>query len=466
MRILFVSSEALPYFKSGGLADVARALPDALQRDGHEVRLFHPLYGFVTSHNLTLRRDLELRVPWPNATTVRCHLHQPETAAPAVLAEHAAFLDAAEPYAATVDPLTVGMRFALFARAALHYARQWGADVIHVNDWQSGLLPVYSHVDAIRIATVFSIHNLAYQGNFPAVILPRVGIPGAFFRTENGLEFFGQVSFIKGAIALADRVTTVSPTYAQEIQTPAHGAGLDGLLQFRARTLHGILNGIDVDAWNPTTDSAIAERYNSRSVESKDHNRTALLEELQLDDGGPLVVAVSRLAHQKGMDILFAALPRLLARGASIAVLGEGDIAMEQAFARAASANPRRIAAFFKFDDALARRLYAGGDFFVMPSRYEPCGLGQMIAQRYGTIPIVRRTGGLIDTVRDGVTGFMFDAPTADGLVDAAIRAFAFWRRKDWSALRRRCMRLDWSWSRSAQHYAEVYRAAIGPILG
>lgn len=466
MRILFVASEAVPYFKSGGLADVARSLPDALLRDGHEVRIFHPLYSFLAARPFALTLAAELHFPWPSGATVRCHLHELEGRAAAVLAEHPLFLDAVEPYASTVDPLTVGERFALFARAALHYARHWGADLIHLNDWQSGLLPVYSLVDDIRVATIFSIHNLAYQGNFPPALLDRVALPSSFYRIENGVEFFGNVSFMKAGIALADRITTVSPTYAREIQTREFGAGLDGLLRFRSRVLHGILNGIDVESWNPMTDGAIAERYGARMTEKKDANREALLTELKLERGGPLLVTVSRLAHQKGIDILHAAIPRLIELGASIALLGDGDTASEQAFARAARTYPGRVAAFYRFDDTLARRFYAGGDFFVMPSRYEPCGLGQMIAQRYGTVPIVRHTGGLVDTVEDGMTGFAFRDPTPEALCAAAERAFAVWRKKDWAKLRRRCMRIDHSWSRSAERYEQVYRAAIGPVSG
>ena len=466
MKILFVSSEALPYFKSGGLADVARALPDALQRDGHDVRIFHPLYGFVAARPFPLTLDAELQLPSPHANTMRCHLHQPEVGAAAVLAEHPLFMDAVEPYTSMVDPLTVGERFALFARAALHYARHWGADVIHLNDWQTGLGPVYAMVDDIRIATVFSIHNLAYQGIFPPTIFQRIAVPTSFFRIENGIEFYGNVSFLKGGLALADRITTVSPTYATEIQTQDYGAGMDGLLRFRARVVHGILNGIDVDSWNPSTDSALAERYGVRTIDRKALNREALLGELNLESPGPLLVAVSRLAHQKGMDILHAALPRLIELGASLALLGEGDTALEGAFARAMKLYPGRVAAHFRFDDGLARRLYAGGDIFVMPSRYEPCGLGQMIAQRYGTVPLVRSTGGLVDTVEDELTGFLFGDPTPEALTAAAQRAFHAWSRKSWSKLQRRCMRLDRSWSRSAQQYEAVYRAAIGPVLG
>lgn len=462
MKILLVTSEAVPYFKSGGLADVARALPDALLRAGHDVRIMHPLYGFMRERSLSFSAQQDLDLPWPGGTSVRFHLHQPASGAPAALLEHRLFDDVAEPYASTIDPLVVGERFALFSRAALHYARLWGAEVMHLNDWQTGLVPVYALVDGIPMPAVFSIHNLAYQGNFPPSILNRIGVPPAFYRTDNGVEFFNNASFLKGGIALADRITTVSPTYAREIQTPEFGAGLDGLLRYRADVLTGILNGIDVNSWNPATDRALKVRYSADQVFQKEINREALLDELQLDGKGPLVIAVTRLAHQKGIDILFGALPGLFDLGASVAVLGDGDTATERAFARATATFPRRVTALFRFDDPLARRFYAGGDFFVMPSRYEPCGLGQMIAQRYGTVPIVRRTGGLVDTVVDSSTGFVFDAPNSEALLGAAARAFSVWRADGWVGLLRRCMRLDHSWGHSAEQYAHVYRAAIG----
>ena len=467
MKIAFIASEANPYFKSGGLADVARSLPDALVRNGHDVRILHPMYGFVASRFKDVRFETEFEVPWTSGSrNARFYLHTMEARATAVLIEQFTFFEVAEPYAATVDPLAVGERFAFFTRAALHYARWWGADVVHVNDWQSALAPLYAQVDDIDLPTVLSIHNLAYQGNFPPAILDRIGVPRDYFRTENGLEFYGHASFLKAGLSLADRLTTVSPTYAEEIQTPAYGAGFDGLLRFRRRTLHGILNGIDVDTWNPATDTAIARPYTARNIEGKEESRAALLKELGLDSEGPLVVTVSRLAHQKGIDILIAALPHLIEMGASVAVLGDGDFEMEQAFARAQAQFPGRVAALFRFDDALSRRFYAGGDFFVMPSRYEPCGLGQMIAQRYGTVPIVRKTGGLVDTVENNRTGFLFDDPEPASLVKAARRAFAAYHRSTFPTMRRRCMRLDRSWGRSAAQYETVYRFAIGPDLG
>jgi starch synthase len=271
---------------------------------------------------------------------------------------------------------------------------------------------------------------------------------------------------MKAALALSDRLVTVSPTYAAEIRTLEYGAGFDGLLRFRRRVLHGILNGIDTSVWQPATDRAIAATYSVVNVEPRQQNRAALLEETGLEDGGPIFGMVSRLAHQKGIDLLIDALPRLVDAGARVAVIGSGDPASEQALLRASSGWPGRVSVFIGFDDARARRLYAGADFFLMPSRYEPCGLGQMIAQRYGTPPVVRATGGLVDTVEDGKTGFTFADATPEALADAVERAMRSWQARGWVTLQRRCMRLDWSWARSAERYEQVYRLAIGALPG
>ena len=465
MRILFASSEATPYFKTGGLADVARSLPDALWERGHDVRIIHPLYRTVRDQGLDLEEEGQAWIPWPEGNVVvRYHLHQPRRGAPAVLVDEPAFFDTTEPYAPTPrDPIAHGVRFGLFSRAVVDYARRWGAEVVHANDWPTGLVPVFARVDRLAVRTVFGIHNLAYQGNFPPRILRRVGVPRHFYRMEDGLEFYEQASFLKGGLALSDRLVAVSPTYAREIQTPAFGAGLDGLLRHRAADLWGILNGIDTRDWDPATDEAIATRYDASRLDGKEANRRAVLEELGLRGDGPFFAMVSRLADQKGVDILIDALPEMLREPGAVAVLGDGAPDYERALAAAADAYPGRVAAVLRFDDRLARRLYAGADFFLMPSRYEPCGLGQMIAQRYGTVPIVRHTGGLVDTVEDGVTGFAFTDPTPEGLLGAVARARAAWRQPGWDELRRRCMALDWSWTRSAAQYEELYRSIPTP---
>ncbi|MGQ0561584.1 MAG: glycogen synthase [Gemmatimonadota bacterium] len=463
LKIALVTSEALPYHKSGGLADVARSLPDALVGRGHDVRIIHPLYSSIPRAHHRLRRGEPLSVPWVGGDIqVDVCEHERRGTALGVLLAHSAFHVVGSPYEDD-DPHVTARRFALFSRAALHYAQRWGADVLHLNDWQTGIVPAYALVDGIAIPTLFAIHNLAYQGLFSRSILDQIGLPGELFRTENGLEFYGNVSFLKGGIALANRISTVSPTYAREIQTPEYGAGFDGLLRFRSRDLFGILNGIDVKTWNPARDRALPQVYDARSLHIKDEVRTSLVTDSGFDLDRPILAVISRLAHQKGIDLVLGALPELLDSGVSLYVLGDGDAVLEAHFGEIARRFPNRIAAVFRFDDGLARRLYAGADFFLMPSRYEPCGLGQMIAQRYGTPPIVRATGGLRDTVRDGVTGFCFEHATVPALVDGVQRALGVWRGADCDALRQRCMALDWSWRGSAERYEQVYAYTLGP---
>lgn len=464
MKILFVTSEAIPYWKTGGLADVSRALPDAMAARGHDVVIIHPLYRAVQEQNLPLEPVRSVDIPWPGEPVqVRYLHHRNPDGVDAILVHHADFFDVDSPYSpGDADPMANGRRFALFCRAVVEYARVWEPDILHLNDWGTGLTPAYALVQNLSTASVFAIHNLAYQGNFPPRLLDEIGLPPEFYRTENGLEFHGTASFMKGGLALSDRLVTVSPTYAREIQTPAFGAGMDGLLHFRRRVLHGILNGLDTQSWNPATDPALSVPHDADRLGAKDRNREELLHELGLDDDGPLFVLVSRLVHQKGLDLLLEALPSLLRLPIRIAVLGDGDPAYQDALAVAVAQHPERISATFRFDDALARRFYAGADFFLMPSLFEPCGLGQMIAQRYGTPPVVRRTGGLADTVQDGVTGFTFDEPTPTALRHAIQRARRVWRRPKWDVLRRRCMALDWSWTRPAEQYDELYRMARG----
>ena len=468
MKILFATAEAAPYYRTGGLGDVARALPDRLVAAGHDVRIITPSYGPLDEVPTDALPAEEMLVPWPaRSVRVRFLHHENPDGAHAVLVHQPAFFTRGSPYTASfTDPIATGVRFALFCRAIVAYARSWRADIVHTNDWPTGLVPVYGLLDGLDAPTVFTIHNLAYQGSFPPALLYRCGIPRNLMRTENGIEFFGSASFMKAALALSDRLVTVSPTYAAEIRTLEYGAGFDGLLRFRRRVLHGILNGIDTSVWQPATDRAIAATYSVVNVEPRQQNRAALLEETGLEDGGPIFGMVSRLAHQKGIDLLIDALPRLVDAGARVAVIGSGDPASEQALLRASSGWPGRVSVFIGFDDARARRLYAGADFFLMPSRYEPCGLGQMIAQRYGTPPVVRATGGLVDTVEDGKTGFTFADATPEALADAVERAMRSWQARGWVTLQRRCMRLDWSWARSAERYEQVYRLAIGALPG
>lgn len=465
MKILFASSEVVPYFKSGGLADVSRTLPDALVGAGHDVRIIMPFYRSIAIDAPDTEVE-ETMVPWlAGVVPTRYVMHSPKGVAPAVLVDQPGFFHGGSPYEGSgSDPFEVGRRFAFFSRAVVHYARHWKPDVVHVNDWPTGLVPLWALLDGLDSPTVLGIHNLAYQGNFAPALLHQAGIPWTYFRSENGLEFHGNVSMLKAGIALADRLVTVSPTYAAEIQTAAYGAGFEGLLSFRRRVLHGILNGIDTDVWNPARDPHIAQPYSAKTLRKKESSRQALVAEAGVDAGGPILAMVTRLAYQKGIHLVLQALPRLLETGARIVVLGDGDAQYERELAAAARAAPSRIAAFLRFDDALARRIYAGADFFLMPSLYEPCGLGQMIAQRYGTPPIARHTGGLVDTITQDRTGFLFDDPTPDALLAACRHAFLLWKKRGWNALLRRCMATDWSWTRSAGLYEELYRLAIGRL--
>jgi starch synthase len=464
VKILFATPEAMPYFKTGGLGDVARALPDALTARGHDVHVILPLYRAIRRAGLPLRPAGSAHVPWPGERRpVRFLEHRPPNGAPALFVEQDYFFDLEDPYGWPANDLAApGRRFAFFCRAVLERARRWGADVVHLNDWQTGFVPVYALLNDVRPATVFAIHNLAYQGNFAPSILADVGLPRDVFRTENGVEFYGNVSFMKGALALSDRLVTVSPTYAREIRAPEAGAGMDGLLRFRARDLKGILNGVDGRRWDPATDRHIPAPYDADRLEGKAACRTELLAELGFDGDAPLVIMVTRLAHQKGIDLVLDALDRLLALDVRLAILGDGGPEYQDALAKRAAQHAGRMKTFFAFDEVLAHRLYAGADLFLMPSIYEPCGLGQMIAQRYGAVPIVRRTGGLADTVADGKTGFDFTRLTPDALVGAVRRARKMWNGPGWKEMQARCMALDRSWHRAAESYEAVYRAAMG----
>jgi starch synthase len=466
VKVLFATSEALPFYKTGGLADVARALPDALVERGHDVRITMPGYSFL-AHELTASSvDAELAIPWPGgALGARVACHVPSAGAVTAFMLTRTLFDTQQPYNAIPrDELGLGRRFAFFCRAVVAYARHWGADIVHLNDWQTGLVPLYALMDGMDAATLFSIHNLAYQGNFPPLLLADIGVPSSFLRTENGIEFHGQASFMKGAIALADRLATVSPTYAREIQTPAGGAGLEGLLSHRRRTLHGVLNGIDTQAWDPARDALLPVPYNARTLAQKAHSRSALIAAAGVSGAGPVLGIVSRLAHQKGIDILVDAMPRLVTLGCSVVVLGSGDSRHERDLGELAQQHPQRIASRHGFDEPFAHLIYAGADFFLMPSLYEPCGLGQMIAQRYGTPPIARRTGGLSDTIDDGATGFLFDDPGTAAFLETVTRAVAVWQGSGWRALQTRCMRQDHSWSRSAGEYERLYNLAMGAL--
>jgi len=369
-------------------------------------------------------------------------------------------------------------RFVFFCRGALAILPllDWAPQVIHAHDWQTGLIPVYLETlyrdDPFYrdIATVFTVHNLAYQGQFWHYDLPMTGLGWDLF-TPAGIEFYGKLNFLKGGLLFADRLTTVSPTYAKEIQTPELGEGLDGVLRERSADLVGILNGVDGAEWNPDTDPELPKRYRAADRTGKQDCKAALRAELGLADPGPsapLWAVVSRLAHQKGIDLVTAAVPAIVAGGGQLAVLGEGDEPYERELVELARRHPGTVAVKIGFDAGLAHRIYAGADLFLMPSRYEPCGLGQLIALRYGTVPVVRRTGGLQDTIHEwdratGTgTGFLIDRHSEDACRAAVSRALAAYAEGSaWRRLVDQAMAQDFSWEASAEAYVTCYRKAV-----
>ncbi len=486
LRILLIASEVAPFAKTGGLADVAGALPKALAGLGHDVRIMMPKYRGAEAHATDTRIVVpSIRVPLGDRTAegALIEAHGP-AGVPIYLLEHEHYYNRDGLYGtADGDYWDNCERFVFFCRAALEgLARldaarpgiRWQPQVIHANDWQTGLLPVYvrtlyrDHPLLGGLATVFTIHNLAYQGVFWHYDMPMTGLGWDLF-TPAGIEFYGKLNFLKGGLVFSDLLTTVSHTYAREIRTAAFGSGLEGVLEDRSRDLHGVVNGIDYELWNPQKDPALAHPYSADDPEPKAICRETLRRELGLQDAaGPVLGVVTRLAEQKGMDLVLEALPGILAEGCQLVVLGSGDPRLEDAFRAAAAAHPGQVAVRLGHDDDLARRIYAGTDAFLMPSRYEPCGLGQLIALRYGGAPVVRRTGGLADTVtefdpaRRTGTGFIFDPFTADALLATVRRAASTYRQPSvWKALVRNAMAEDFSWDASAREYVTLYRKAL-----
>jgi starch synthase len=478
VQILHISSEIHPYAKTGGLADVASALPRALAalppRD--RVAVVTPRYRADPERYGLARRlasvPVEIGPHFFELGVFEGRLPGGGGRVQAWLIDHPLF-DRPGLYGEDGhDYVDNALRFALLSRGALAVARSLGfyPDVLHAHDWQSAPALLYARRGAHPNArTVFSIHNIAYQGQFPPSVVPDLGLGPDLFHPE-GIEFWGNVSYLKAGIHFADWITTVSPTYAREIQTQELGCGMDGLLRSRAPRLVGILNGADYDVWSPSHDAALAAPYSGASLDGKRACKAALQRELGLPPRPrlPLVGAVSRLSHQKGIDLLADALEELLpAVDAQFALLGAGDRAVEERLVSLAARHPGRLAVRLGYDDPLAHRIYAGADLFVMPSRYEPCGLAQLYALRYGTPPVVRATGGLDDTVvehdahsRSG-TGFRFTDFSSRALAAALRRAFsAFSDEAAFSDLQRRCMAQDFSWHRAAQSYRDLYLRA------
>jgi starch synthase len=467
-RVLMVSSEAAPYAKTGGLADVVGSLPPALRALGDEVAVVLPRYGSIDLK--PARRIWDHLWVHLGPAAFDLTIYQAPAEFPVYLVDCPALfeIDRKGLYGENgVDYPDNHVRFAVLARAALGVARHlFRTDIFHCHDWQAGLVPAYLRTTFatdptfLGCRTVFTIHNLGYQGLFPKTALAEVALDPAVF-SPDGMEFFGRASYIKGGIAFADALTTVSPTYAREIQTPELGFGLDGALRARAGVLTGILNGVDYNEWSPEVDPLIPARYGAADLRGKEVCKQKLLEEFGLPQeamGRPLLGTVSRFTRQKGFDLVAEAAAEIVAEDVYLVALGTGEPEYEDFFRQMQQEHPGRVAARIGFDNTLAHRIEAGSDMFLMPSRYEPSGLNQMYSLRYGTVPIVRATGGLDDTV-DETTGFKFAGYSGQALLAAVRDAVkAFEDPVAWQARMRRGMAKDYSWQRSATAYSDLYR--------
>ena len=473
---MYASSEMAPWAKTGGLADVSAALPKALAARGHEVTCFLPRYGSIAFP--PGRFIGSVHVPVDNVHR-SAGFYERELAPNlrVIFVEHPPFFDRQGIYGDfNGDFGDNEFRFAFFCRAVIEFCRSRGyrPDVFHTHDWQTGLLPVYLKAfypddpTLYRVPTVFTIHNLAYQGQFSAATLGTLGLPDSL-DAEDALDWKGNISYMKGGLLFSEVVTTVSPTYAREIQTSEFGQGLESVVRSRADDLVGILNGVDYEEWDPTHDKHIAAPYNETEHTGKARCKRALLEEYGLakEPDVPLIGIISRLVHQKGFDLVTQAMEALFARPIRMVVLGTGEPDVEEGLREFVRRDPRRFGVRFQYDSGLAHRIEAGCDMILMPSRFEPCGLTQMYSMRYGTIPIVRATGGLADTVqhfdlkRRTGTGFVFEHADATGLIwalDEALAAYA--KPGPWTVLMQNAMTRDFSWALSAERYEAVYSHA------
>jgi len=476
MRVLFASAEAYPLAKTGGLGDVSGALPRALGELGVDVTLILP--GYRQALAAAVDKSVVTQITTQEDTISLIHARMPDSGVPVWLVDSPRLYDRpGTPYRdeAGNEWTDNAQRFALFCRVAATLARGelvsgWQVDVVHANDWHTGLvMPLLAKRPGNRPATVFTIHNLAYQGLFPQSVLPSIGISDDLF-TSDGLEFYGNVSFLKAGIRFSDRITTVSPSYAREIMTPDFGCGLEGLLRHRSNDVSGILNGVDYDVWNPASDRHLSANFNPDDLSGKRICKLELQRELGLkvDPDIPLIVWLSRITDQKMADIVYHALHIVLERDVQLALLGEGDPVLEAKLLDAAQHYDGRLAVRIGYEEPLAHRLQAGADLLLHPSRFEPCGLTPLYAMRYGTLPIVRHVGGLSDTIVDATewtirggsaTGFAFRDADTSAILACLDRAIAFFSRPTrWLKMQRRAMSREFGWADSARRYCAIYR--------
>lgn len=474
MRVLFVSSEGLPFSKTGGLADVVEALPKALVEIGHEVAVVLPRYRGTKSDKVvapSLSVPLGPRLRFPRVTDGQ-ELHGVRYffVDDPCFDREKLYGDASGDYADNAE------RFALFSKAAIEIAKHvWKPDVMHCHDWQSALVPVllrtvYGEDPAVKsLPVIFTVHNMGYHGLFGADILGRIGLPGELLQMD-GLEFYGRVNYLKGGLMYADYVTTVSRKYAQEVQTPEYGHGLEGVVRRRGERMVGILNGVDYSVWSPECDKLIAAKYSAKDVSGKVECKKDLLKQYGLPADNvarPLIGIVSRFADQKGFDLIAEVAHEMVKEDLAIVALGTGDAKYENLFREMAKAFPGKLAVRVGFDNTLAHKIEAGSDMFLMPSRYEPCGLNQIYSLRYGTVPVVRATGGLDDTIQhfdtrsSAGTGFKFEAYQGRALLECVRQAARVYNDKEaWRRLMANGMAKDFSWTASAGEYARLYEAA------
>ncbi|NPV69414.1 MAG: glycogen synthase GlgA [Firmicutes bacterium] len=476
LKIILASSEVAPFAKVGGLADVAGSLPKALTALGNDVRVVMPRYKAVTPEETIMDFPVQVgdrkETAVVKATGIEAKVNGGWKRVPVYLIDNYQYFDRDGVYGYPDD----AERFIFFSKAVLEMLPRLGfqPDIIHCNDWETAPVPLmlnefYANDPFFsKVCTVFTIHNLAYQGNFPIDVLRLMGVGEHLFH-PGGVEFYGSVSFMKAGITYSDVINTVSKKYAQEIQTAEFGERMEGLLRKRGDDLYGIVNGINYHEFNPRTDPRIYKNFDSTMVGDKKENKFALQKEMNLHVRDvPLIGLVSRLVDQKGLDIVLEAMPEILGMDVQLILLGTGDPHYERMFKSLSESNPGKVAAFIGFNGILAQRIYAGADMFLMPSRFEPCGLGQLISLRYGTIPVVRHVGGLADTIFDydagtGMgNGFSFKEYSSDALMSALRRAIsAYSDREKWRRLVQSAMDLDFSWNRSAAEYMDLYDRAL-----
>ncbi|OUR70537.1 starch synthase [Marinomonas sp. 42_23_T18] len=475
MKVLFAASEIHPLIKTGGLADVAGALPISLRQAGQDVRLIMPAYNGILEKLAPVQRKINLGDPFGTGDIILLETLIPASDTPIWLVQCQSLFERGDnPYLDQngKDYDDNHIRFAVFSWVTALLASQgnligWQADILHLNDWQTGLAAAYlKSWKTEHLPIVSTVHNLRYNGSFPLSLYSGVRLSNELLDLH-GMEFFGQFSTLKAALVYSDAVTTVSPTYAREILTPEYGDGLDGTLRAHQHKLHGILNGVDYDEWSPEIDNNIAQKYDINTIELKDENKKALLIEngLTPDLSKPVFGVVSRLTEQKGLDLVLEAMPSVIENGARLILLGSGDPSLERAFLQLQSDYPDQVAVRIGYDEAYSHKIQAGVDSLLIPSRFEPCGLTQLYALKYGTLPLVRKTGGLADTVfelGDAANGFVFEQADTQSLIDTLYRAMdCFNHSQAWRQRQINAMKYDFSWQQTTATWLNLYQSLL-----